>query len=166
MRLTVLTLLIGLEFVIAAVLLILVLSALAYPLVRARRREVFAWGGAETLDDLLAQRDGLYASLRDLDQDLALGKLDTPDYERLKSRYMTRAAETLSRLDTIQVETQRTDDELNKSIESQVLAMRGKAKARPRSSADTSHAAGLCRNCGAPFQAGDKFCGRCGEPVG
>ncbi|HEY6040707.1 MAG TPA: zinc ribbon domain-containing protein [Anaerolineae bacterium] len=156
------------EFVIVAILLILVLSALAYPLVGARRREVFAWGGAETLDDLLAQRDGLYASLRDLDQDLALGKLDTPDYQRLKSRYMTRAAETLARLDAIQAETHRTDDALNKSIESQVLAMRktksrGQATITPEAGREV---AGYCRNCGTPFHAGDKFCGHCGEPVG
>ena len=147
------------------------LTALAYPLILARRREVFAWQGTGTLDNLLAQRDGLYASLRDLDQDLALGKLDNADYERLKARYMMRAAETLARLDAIRAETQRSDDELTKSIEKEVLALRGKIKpkrqapAAGKANVQVKAAAGYCRNCGAPHQSGDKFCTRCGQKL-
>jgi len=66
------------DFVIALVVLAITLAALAYPLYRARPQS--ATLNVSTLDDLLAQRDGLYATLRDLEADRQLGKLDEADY--------------------------------------------------------------------------------------
>ena len=64
----------NLDFVLTILVLVLALAGLAYPLYRARTQ--IAGVNVSTLDDLLAQRDGVYATLRDLELDQELGKLD------------------------------------------------------------------------------------------
>lgn len=53
----------------------------------------------ETIEDLLAQRDNLYATIKDLEFDYLAGKLDAQDYQSLRSKYEAEAIEVLRQLD-------------------------------------------------------------------
>ena len=85
------------EILIAIFVLIAAFVVLGYPLYAARPR---AWSSPSSgLGDLFAQRDGIYATLRDLDQDYQLGKLDDADYKTRRERQLARAAVVLKELD-------------------------------------------------------------------
>lgn len=160
------------DFALALVVLVLALAALAVPLYRARARLPILPAQNPALDDLLAERDGLYATLRDLDTDRQLDKLGQADYEALREKYMTRAAAVLAELDTLRgtgVDTAR-----NAELEREIAALRRTPLASSASipagasstlSAPLSTAAELpCPNCGRPYRPGDRFCARCGQP--
>src|SRR5919206_5369439 len=87
------------DIFLAIVLLFVVLTILAYPLYRSRPAAALTRTSA--LDDLQAERDGLYATMRDLDQDYQLGKLDEADYPALREKHLARAAQVLRMLDAV-----------------------------------------------------------------
>lgn len=151
------------EIVLAVLILALALIALAYPLYRAQTQAAFV--NASTLDDLLAQRDGVYATLRDLELDQQLGKLDAGDYNALRERYMTRAAEILQELDTLR--GQGGGKDASAEIEQEVAALRKKTERRTQTAEkDAAQTTDLhCSNCGRAYKPGDKFCARCGRAL-
>lgn len=160
----------NLDFVLVIVVLAAAFAALALPLYRAQ-----AQGAAlnvSSLDDLLAQRDGIYATLRDLDLDRQLGKLDASDYGVLREKYMARATEILERLDTLRGEGQ--GQEASAEIEREVAAMRKATKLQPKPIANPTPASSAakdpspdlyCTNCGRQYKPGDQFCARCGRAL-
>ena len=112
------------EILLALVLLAAVFAVLAYPLYQSRPPLEFAPAG--TLNDLLAQRDGVYATLRDLDLDYQLGKLDAVDYQALREKYLARASVLLQQLDALRgVDTAHRD--LSDEIEREVAVLRQQA---------------------------------------
>jgi hypothetical protein len=178
-----------LDFVLAILVLAATLAALGYPLYRARTQAAMV--NASTLDDLLAQRDGVYATLRDLELDQQLGKLDVADYNALREKYMARATEILQELDMLRGED---GGEANAEIEKEVAALRKGSQTRemlaarsenrePRvrvkdtrtetarpernegSDGKRQEAKLYCTNCGRPYKVGDKFCARCGHAL-
>lgn len=154
------------DFVLTIVLVALALAALAYPLYRAHAQTVTV--NASTLDDLLAERDGVYATLRDLELDRQLGKLDAADYNALHEKYMMRAAQILQELDTLRGKG--AGEEAGAEIEKEVAALRQKTTDdRRRTASKQEQEAGKkelrCANCGRPYSAGDKFCARCGRAL-
>jgi zinc ribbon protein len=170
------------EVIVASGLLLAVFAVLAYPLYQARRSLQFEAAG--TLNDLLAQRDGVYATLRDLDLDYELGKLDAQDYTARREKYLAYAAVLLQTLDAL-----RGDDGaqqgLSDEIEREVNALRtGTPALEPRVqtrrktykngrqrpaaqvvAASRDQAAGYCTNCGHPRRPGDRFCAKCGQAL-
>lgn len=156
------------DIVITVLVLALALAALAYPLYRARTQAVAV--NASTLDDLLARRDGVYATLRDLELDQQLGKLDALDYDALREKYMQSATEILHELDSLRGEggAKGASDE----IEREVAAMRRGVSAalpattdRPAGESSLPASALRCPNCRRPYSVGDKFCARCGRSL-
>ncbi len=85
------------DVILALLVLAAAVTALGYPLYQARSRSIPAPAGR--LADLLAQRDGIYAMLRDLDLDYELGKLDAADYQARREKYLGRAVVILQQLD-------------------------------------------------------------------
>lgn len=149
---------------------------LAYPLYNARAQALTV--NASALDDLLAERDGVYATLRDLEMDQQLGKLDAADYRMLRERYMTRATEILQQLDALRGEG--AGQAASAEIEKEVAALRGRTITPPAgpvpdegrtSSQKPSSSIGRplsdlrCGNCGRPYKKGDQFCARCGRAL-
>jgi hypothetical protein len=154
------------DFVLALFVLASALAVLAYPLYRARTQPVTV--NASTLDDLLSQRDGVYATLRDLEQDKELGKLDAADYDALHEKYIARAAEILQELDALRGEGDAKA--ASEEIEAEVVAMRKRAPAsalvKPLPTAKPAKEAELfCTNCGRQHKPGDKFCAKCGHAL-
>lgn len=145
-----------LNIVLGLILLIVVLSILAFPLYKARLRVSAGMGGAS--NDLVAQRDGLYSTLRDLDLDYELGKLSREDYQTRRERYVTRASLVLERLDIVRGE-QENQGSASDEIERQVTALRQSSEGK----ATLPDMA--CPNCGRVYNVGDLYCGRCGHTL-
>ncbi len=158
------------EIVLALVLLAAVFAALAYPLYAERPRVEFATAG--TLNDLLAQRDGIYATLRDLDLDYQLGKLDAPDYQARREKYLARAAVLLQQLDALRG-TDAAHRDLSDEIEREVAALRRGNPSQPPlargGNGEVQSAANgrrsFCTHCGHPRGPGDRFCANCGQAL-
>ena len=112
------------DFVLTILVLVVTLAALAYPLYRFQTRAAAV--NASTLDDLLAQRDGVYATFRDLELDQQLGKLDSSDYDTLRERYMLHATEILQELDVLR--GQGTGQAASAEIEQEVAALRKRGR--------------------------------------
>ena len=54
------------------------------------------------LEDLYIQREGTYATLKELDFDHETGKLIQDDYRELRARYSEEAVEILKRIDALE----------------------------------------------------------------
>jgi zinc-ribbon domain len=141
---------------VGLIVLAAVLVVLAYPLYLSRPRAVASSSGA--VNDLLAQRDGLYATLRDLDLDFELGKLDGTDYHSRREKYLGRASLVLQQLDRARAATGQ-DGGMSDEIEREVAALR---RAQGMATGPSTH---TCPNCGRVYNEGDRFCGRCGHTL-
>ena len=148
------------DFAIAILVMAAALAVLAYPLYRTRQQTVAL--SVSTLDNLLAERDGIYATLRDLELDRQLGKLDEADYNALRDKYMTQASNVLQRLDALQGKGAAAG--ANAALEQEISARR-KTQDRKNKSANANPSEGFCRNCGRPYKVGDKFCSKCGRAL-
>ena len=148
------------EFVIALIVLAAALAALAFPLYRAQQQP--ATMNVSTLDNLLAQRDNLYTTLRDLELDKQLGKIDDADYNALREKYMTQASTVLQQIDLVQ--GQGSAAESSAALETEIAALR-RQPARKKSGGEGASSGGFCRNCGKGFDKGDKFCAKCGQAL-
>ncbi len=144
------------DLVLAAALLALVFAVLAYPLYRTRTRAPLF--STNPLGDGVAQRDGIYATLRDLDQDYQIGKLDEADYRARREKYLGRAALILREIDAEKGAEENTQAQ-SEAIEAEVAALR---QARQEAGREPT---GYCRQCGQPYKAGDLFCAKCGQAL-
>jgi hypothetical protein len=136
------------DFLLALILLAAVMAVLAYPIIQTRPRAVLSTGNA--LNELLAQRDGLYATLRDLDLDYELGKLDGGDYQARRERYVARAALVLQQLDALR-STSTRENSLSDEIEREVAALR-----RPKAGSSRQHLAIGTRRLATPSESGTR----------
>ncbi len=144
------------ELILAAIVLALAFAALAYPLFLGGSRARAS--ASNTLGELTAQRDGIYAMLRDLDQDYQIGKLDEADYHARREKYLGRAATVLKEIDA-ENSAAGNGEAQSDAIEAEVAALR---QARKEQQAEP---AGFCRKCGRPFKEGDLFCAKCGQAL-
>jgi len=138
----------------------------------------FAIDTSSTRAALLARREALYAALRDIAFDHALGKLAEGDYQILHRQLTLEAAQVLHQLDHLAPETAVRDQ----AIEQAVTHLRGSegallsslpANVKEAVEAEIAllikHTTGskesdelLCPNCGQSFQPEDLFCVHCG----
>ncbi len=115
------------EFILIAILVVGVIAFIASPLRRgivalplpSTREEQSQSSNA--LETLIAQRDSMYAAIRDLDFDFQLGKLSPGDYQTLRERYKARAASVLQQIDAIDG---KGDVSADARIEEQVTRLR------------------------------------------
>ncbi len=115
------------EFILIAILVVGVIAFIASPLRRgavplplASTREEQSQS-SNALETLIAQRDSMYAAIRDLDFDFQLGKLSPGDYQTLRERYKARAASVLQQIDAIDG---KGDVSADARIEEQVTRLR------------------------------------------
>lgn len=108
-------------------------------------------------DPLVVERESILVALRDLDFDHATGKVADEDYGPQRAALMARGAAVLKQLDVAGVV-----DEAS-AIEQAIAARRKTAASAPARVAQPKPADGVaCPGCGAPVQAGDRFCSGCG----
>jgi cytochrome c-type biogenesis protein CcmH/NrfG len=90
-------------YVFALVIVLGTVIYLGYPVLRRDRS--YAPDQADDLtvaDDLRTEKDTLLRALKDLEFDLASGKLSPEDYDAMRSRYESRAMAALQELDTLE----------------------------------------------------------------
>jgi cytochrome c-type biogenesis protein CcmH/NrfG len=88
-------------YVVALVIVLGTVAYLGYPILRRDRS--YAPDHLDALDvvhELNTEKDTLLRALKDLEFDLASGKLSSEDYNAMRSRYETRAMAVLQELDT------------------------------------------------------------------
>lgn len=116
--------------------------------------------------DLAARKEQLLSDIRELDMDLATGKLAEEDHRRLRAAMVVDAVDTWKALDSALESMERADpigaasdgpeavdivDEVG--LEAQILARKQELRARE------------CASCGAAVGAADAFCRRCGAEL-
>ncbi len=118
----------------------------------------------ETLEELYAQRDALYRSIKELEFDYRVGKLTDEDYRRFVGQLKRQAADVLRRIDEVKA----TQASIRQQLESRVQALRQGARRtvpKPIPVAADEGVPHFCPQCGAPVRPGDRFCSQCGAPL-
>jgi ribosomal protein S27AE len=112
----------------------------------------------ETLRQLEAQKEGAYATIRDLEFDLRMGKLSARDFEELEKQYKKEAVDCLKAIDDFNVHKNEkmglTEEGLDTKLEREILALRTKE------SVEKNYV--YCTQCGFKASHSDRFCSACG----
>jgi ribosomal protein L32 len=166
---------------------VIVVVYIAQPLIVRTRVKTAAQESPR--DRLLAERDALYTTIRDLDFDFQTGKLLEADYRVTREKYTARGVELLKELDATNVGPQEARSKRQKAvaddIESSVQARRKtksrvagrlaeedeievaiRARRQTKDSTRQSTASHqVCPSCGTPFDPADRFCAKCGTAL-
>lgn len=135
---------------------------------------------------LMAERDRLLNALQELDFDYALGKIPEEDYPAQRTSLLTRGADVLRSLDSLEPAggTGKAEDRLEAMIAArradagpganpvrragatggeadEDLEVRLSARRRQRQ----EKSAGFCPQCGGPVLKSDRFCPKCGNTL-
>lgn len=134
-------------------------------------------GGVEALEDadpravaLLAEREAVLLTLRDLDADRADGRLGEDDYHRLRSETVARGSRVLAALDQVASDSAGRTAALTAELEAEVAVAGGRPGIAAQAAAGVergaaSAAAACCTHCGRPSRGDDRYCGGCGQPL-
>lgn len=88
------------EYLIAALLAFVVLSPVIAPFLRSSGEAPLESGSTE-LQELLAEKQTLYAAIKELEFDHQAGKLTFDDYQQTRRSYELRAVALLQRIDQL-----------------------------------------------------------------
>ena len=102
-------------------------------------------------EDLLAEKEGIYTALKEIEFDRDIGKISEEDYLALKRQYEEKAVTLLRSLD----ELSPLQQAVSKEIEREIAAFRQQTLSTSR----------FCTQCGQPYRQEDKFCAYCGHPI-
>jgi len=119
------------------------------PLARRRRAAPRLGDDRAELDDLLSRKAEVYASIKDLDFEYAMGRLADGDYQELRREYKLEAGELLGRQDDLEVSV------IEQEIEEEVAR-------RLNGSLSKQH---RCKACGAANPPRFRFCPECGASL-
>jgi hypothetical protein len=133
--------------------------------------------GAHTVDHLAIRKRMLIRSLKDLDNEKALGKLEPEDHDALAAVARAELKEVLRRMDESLAPFRKNAEALAASfLAQQEQGVAGAAKARaasaaseaaPRATPDASGATRAgCAACGASNEPDARFCKACGMAIG
>ncbi len=127
-------------------------------------RPLFQGGG--TVDDvsrretrrrqLIEDREMLLESIRELDFDHRMGKVEEADYGEARGRYEAQAIDVLKAIDRTNGKQGQADVE--KQVEAEIASLR---KSRKSGSDDSVK----CSDCGAVLSSDARFCAQCGTEV-
>jgi hypothetical protein len=142
-----------LSTILIALIVIAAVAIVAYPLFKPVP-VVLPEASAPVLEELVSQRDAMYAAIKDLENEYATGKLSEADYRSLRAKYEAKAVAILQELDRVVAALPRA--EVDDVIERQVAQLRRGAMAER---------ARTCPQCGAAYTAEDVFCAKCGASL-
>lgn len=134
-------------------MMLMAFAVVGWPLIGSSRARSRDSEEGSPFDDLLRERDAAYVGIQELEFEHELGNLSEPDYQNLRQRYRSDAADTLRKLDAaVKVEGD------------------GPAGALPTPTADappeSPQAGSHCPSCGKPTEAADQYCWGCGAQLG
>ncbi|MBI4300775.1 MAG: zinc-ribbon domain-containing protein [Chloroflexi bacterium] len=140
--------------------LMVVLAAVAFvgfPLLDVSEEEREARENAD-LNELLLERDSIFAAMSELDADHSIGTLSDGDHAQLKASYEEKALKVLRALDKLSYDASLGVEALHEDeIERQVEELR---RGRVASAASPAK---FCRRCGTALEPDDNYCSSCGS---
>ena len=112
----------------------------------------------EMLVELNLKKEEAYATIRELEFDLNMGKLSKEDYEIIKAQYAHSAIDCIKAIDELQMSRNSqagpAEKDLENEIEREIPAL---------NAGEFAQAADLfCTQCGQKLSAADRFCSKCG----
>ncbi len=125
-----------------------------HPFIAAGRQTTEQSSSSVHVQELVERQGQLYAAIKELEFDKALGKLSTGDFEDLRRDLEKEALSVIRRLD--QARDSSGTRTLRESIEADILALRQNRLTPPE----------RCPNCAAPSREKDRFCASCGTRLG
>ncbi len=156
------------------------LAAVVFPLMRgqeAERPEEAEW----RLKELLASKNTIYSTLKELDFDRVAGKLSDSDFRQLEAQYREQAIQVLREIDELVEGREKIEDidaDLSGALEQEILALRKGTRELSEpiqttvdsvpavdSALDFPPEPKFCRNCGIPVSSTDNFCSSCGTAL-
>ena len=175
---------IGSIFLILAILIPVVIF-ISRPLMdRSATSAIYA---EQDISTLLAERDQVVATLRELDDDYHLGKIPTEIYPTQRQTLLQNGADILRQIDAYQMTsaTGTAEDRLEAAIVARRLTSDGtqnsikkngnavppvpdddlEQKIASRRRLRQGKAGGFCPKCGRPVQEVDRFCPKCGATL-
>ncbi len=115
----------------------------------------------ERLNQVTLQKEGAYATIKELEFDLSMGKLSEEDFETLKKQYTLEALKYMEEIDQLQasdkIDPTLTEEEIEKNIENENSA--------PQKDRSTMKASVFCTQCGEEADNQDDFCAKCGAEM-
>lgn len=103
---------------------------------------------------LLEGRESLYDSIKELDFDYKMGKVEEDDYQATRSRYQSQAVELMKAIDQSNGKSDTSDDK----IEREIAALRGTGRKKKGKKSS-------CSNCSSSIPTNARFCPQCGQSI-
>lgn len=135
------------------ILLLIMISAVAYiaqPYWHKQLAVKNPYNGK--LTDLEEKRDSLFAQIKEIEFDHAVGKLSAEDFQDINARYRAEAIKILHRIDLMSGDGKKR---LKKRKNTEQRKKRKNSKNEPL----------FCHLCGMSFRAKDRYCPGCGNPI-
>jgi hypothetical protein len=104
---------------------------------------------------LIEERERVLETIRELDFDYRMGKVEEVDYADARGRYEAQAIQAMKSIDNANGKPARSpaQSDVENQVEAEIASLRKSGK-------------GLkCSSCGTALAPGAKFCDQCGSPV-
>ncbi len=164
------------DIVVVVVIVLMTLVALWWifkPLFAESEAEVEIFSPEDQqLLELEERRDTLYATIKDLKQDLEDNKIAEADFQQLRAELMQQAAIILRQIDQLagdadlrlnaRIDALLTDFQANSNPADAALIQSARAEILQETKAPPKT---LCPNCSHPVDPEDTFCTQCGTPL-
>lgn len=111
--------------------------------------------------ELDIKKDGIYQAIKELEFDLAMGKISQEDFEKMRAQYMFEAIECLKKIDHLHHtdgdETHLHQESLEGKIEEKVPMIEERLNSEKKER--------FCNQCGNRVELRDRFCFYCGAKL-
>ena len=134
-------------------------AALAFMMAPVGGRRRARDGSESRASQLAAEREAVYASIRDLEEDFETGKLTSEDHGAQRAELRTRAVRLLQ-AERAAGENERAAGEKERAAGPREGAAGGKPSGKARVASQS-----VCRACGEALPDQARFCAQCGEKV-
>ncbi|MEE3235253.1 MAG: hypothetical protein VX294_13885 [Candidatus Latescibacterota bacterium] len=116
---------------------------------------------ADTKKRLLTEtKDQILSSLRELEFDLQLGKLNDEEYKSLREDLENKAIVVIDQLDRLELENEIADSDLIQKLEVEIPHISQDTQIQTK---DLPRASNFCSQCGNKRMKEDKYCTQCGN---
>jgi len=109
---------------------------------------------------LTETKDQILSSLRELEFDLQLGKLNDEEYKSLRKDLENKAIVVIDQLDRLEQENEISDSDLIQKLEVEIPHINQDTQIQTK---DLPRASNFCSQCGNKRMKEDKYCTQCGN---